>query len=628
MKKPKSNREGINPVIGVVLMIVVVVIISISVYMWTYKFTEEKQVEAPQEKILLESTEGNTAYIRNLSENDVIIDRIYINSKVDDVNILIPKGEVKKINFNAENGDKIQIVTEKGTKVIFHYIGEGTENVNMMPIADADGPYSVNEGSSIVLDGTGSNDPDGVITSYHWEITNDPTGAASLTNADTATPTFHAPFVSSDTDVEVELTVTDDNSATDTDTTTVTINNVPVCPHLYGWDGERYQFISSMIPNSILKRYESTYYHTADCLKLRDDHYDLILFEAVSEKAWINNVGLRVVDYPEDRKMVVSRSGEIYIVKNPQPVEGIDSYGNDVTSLLKEMDGKYWSSDLSTKDIQKELNDWIILKLPKPETPISEAKLLIAVRDSNLPDLALWSIMHYLLGTPNSEYVIHTLERETDLTSNFDNDFEDVLGIKIQYWNGTEWVTVNTVYPDSQQNPFDRVLQAVSLPLNKYGDNEIRILMTSGMTEIDYIAVDYSENVDINITDLQPVKAVKYSNSTRENVLNKIRKIDDSYALLEQGDYIHYTFDTSGLNPIEKGYARSFVAYVGGYYYITGPEVPKNKFYNLFWAENLVKSPDKFLQWLIVRYLHPENYSYRKYYYMDAVAPPFPIEDN
>jgi uncharacterized membrane protein len=105
--------------------------------------------------------------------------------------------------------------------------------VNLPPTADAGGPYSVQKNENIELDGTGSSDSDGTIVAYSWTITDDPTGEASLTDSDTATPVFHAPSVESDTEVTVELTVEDDDGATDTDTATVTVRVAGVGPSQY-----------------------------------------------------------------------------------------------------------------------------------------------------------------------------------------------------------------------------------------------------------------------------------------------------------------------------------------------------------------------------------------------------------
>ncbi|KXA88974.1 hypothetical protein AKJ61_03830, partial [candidate division MSBL1 archaeon SCGC-AAA259B11] len=101
-----------------------------------------------------------------------------------------------------------------------------------IPYADADGPYTVDEGHTKALDGTGSYDPDGDGLTYEWTIEDDPTGDASLSDADTATPTFDAPAsIESDKDVTVELTVWDKDTShpeneARSDTTTVTVNNL------------------------------------------------------------------------------------------------------------------------------------------------------------------------------------------------------------------------------------------------------------------------------------------------------------------------------------------------------------------------------------------------------------------
>jgi len=41
---------------------------------------------------------------------------------------------------------------------------------NREPVSDAGGPYNVDEGSSITLDGSGSSDPDGTIAEYSWDL--------------------------------------------------------------------------------------------------------------------------------------------------------------------------------------------------------------------------------------------------------------------------------------------------------------------------------------------------------------------------------------------------------------------------------------------------------------------------
>lgn len=89
------------------------------------------------------------------------------------------------------------------------------------PLADANGPYDVDEGSSIQLDGSGSYSPDLDPITFSWSPTAFATGS-SLTDAGTSTPTFHA---ADDGAHVVTLTASDDDGA-DADDTTVQVHNV------------------------------------------------------------------------------------------------------------------------------------------------------------------------------------------------------------------------------------------------------------------------------------------------------------------------------------------------------------------------------------------------------------------
>jgi murein DD-endopeptidase MepM/ murein hydrolase activator NlpD len=96
--------------------------------------------------------------------------------------------------------------------------------VNTAPTAAAGGPYQVNEGSIIQLNGSGSSDPHNAVLSYTW------TPAANLDDASIAMPTYTA---LDDAIENLTLTVSDlggDVTAatelTDDDETTLTVLNV------------------------------------------------------------------------------------------------------------------------------------------------------------------------------------------------------------------------------------------------------------------------------------------------------------------------------------------------------------------------------------------------------------------
>lgn len=98
-------------------------------------------------------------------------------------------------------------------------------SANLPPTADAGTDITVQQGQTVILDGSGSEDSDGRIVAYHWEQTDGT--AVSLSSAASVQPSFTAP---SPGILKFELTVTDDGGLKDTDQITVTITDTQYPP--------------------------------------------------------------------------------------------------------------------------------------------------------------------------------------------------------------------------------------------------------------------------------------------------------------------------------------------------------------------------------------------------------------
>jgi hypothetical protein len=97
-------------------------------------------------------------------------------------------------------------------------------SVNLPPVADAGPDQIVNEGDTVILDGSNSSDPDDSIASYLWTQTGGP--AVTLSDPAAAQPTFSAPVVGSGgASLTFRLRVTDGFGLEATDTCIVTITN-------------------------------------------------------------------------------------------------------------------------------------------------------------------------------------------------------------------------------------------------------------------------------------------------------------------------------------------------------------------------------------------------------------------
>jgi len=93
---------------------------------------------------------------------------------------------------------------------------------NQPPTADAGADQTVDEGDSVTLDASGSDDSDGDQLGYSWTQTGGP--SVTLSDAAVAQPTFTAPDVGSETTLTFEVEVSD-GQASDIDTVNVTVQD-------------------------------------------------------------------------------------------------------------------------------------------------------------------------------------------------------------------------------------------------------------------------------------------------------------------------------------------------------------------------------------------------------------------
>jgi len=93
---------------------------------------------------------------------------------------------------------------------------------NLPPTADAGGPYTVDEGGAVILDGSLSSDPEGGPLTYAWDLDND----GQYDDSTDVSPSFSAANLDGPSSHTVKVEVTDPEGETDTDEATVNVDNV------------------------------------------------------------------------------------------------------------------------------------------------------------------------------------------------------------------------------------------------------------------------------------------------------------------------------------------------------------------------------------------------------------------
>ena len=95
---------------------------------------------------------------------------------------------------------------------------------NQPPVAVAGNDQTVTAGDTVTLDGSGSNDPDGSISTWNWSVIS---GNVTLQSTGVSSVQFQAPQVATTTTVTLRLTVTDNQQATSFDDVVITVTGNP-----------------------------------------------------------------------------------------------------------------------------------------------------------------------------------------------------------------------------------------------------------------------------------------------------------------------------------------------------------------------------------------------------------------
>ncbi|HKP82984.1 MAG TPA: FG-GAP-like repeat-containing protein [Pyrinomonadaceae bacterium] len=134
------------------------------------------------------------------------------------------------------------------------------------------------------------------------------------------------------------------------------------CPFLFAFNGKQMEFVKDSVPwssaiglrintlgTASVEATEEWYKIGRDQLAPRDGYYDLRITAELWETYYYDHLSLMVVDHPQDtdifvdeRFVIPAAKLEITTVSTPRKVKrAVDDQGQDVTSIINTVDGKY-----------------------------------------------------------------------------------------------------------------------------------------------------------------------------------------------------------------------------------------------------------------------------------------------
>jgi Tfp pilus assembly protein PilF len=371
------------------------------------------------------------------------------------------------------------------------------------------------------------------------------------------------------------------------------------CPYLYTWNGERFEFVTDFMGGGEMGYLEEPGHYNqpdpeeyvrirSDQLKEKDGRFELRVTNELEEAMFVDRLQLLVVAHPSGTEVYPNegmsdppKPYKLFVTHGARPpLSALDEHGHDVLDLISRMDRR-WPDDFKLDRIRGYGDEHsLTMKLAEPKVQSPKSKVVPPPKPTVLlltgwTDYA-WSSDN-VAATQAGKVMQAPALQVKDARGNWRTVIADI-GIPV---GRPQTVTVD--------------LTGKFLSTNR----EVRIV-TNMRVYWDQILVDTSNGTSpTQITRLDPERAdlhwrgfsaevtpdgrepfgynyervsfaspwkVMTGHYTREGDIRELlRKSDDMFAICRTGDEISLSFDASRLEPLPKGWTRTFLLYADGF---------------------------------------------------------------
>lgn len=334
------------------------------------------------------------------------------------------------------------------------------------------------------------------------------------------------------------------------------------CPFIYSFNGEKYVFDAEPYGGATCQGLKRTEWSGLEHLSEVDGKYKIMITNEVDETQYTDEIKLVVVDHPEGVKVAPDESGKIHTISQPIiPVNAVDGKGRDLMKYISENDWIFWQSRTEGRDPDKkeDLKDELIFEFPKPDGA-TKAKLLFNGCNT------LWGsqmVKRFLDLYGNEVYKYY------DDVNNFGpsyyylmnwNSREELFRLHIQVETDNGWKSKGTIVGGG---PFVSEDKIYTFDISDVPGNNLKIKLTPPVAfwMINYLAVDYSMDFPIQVTEIEATEAFDHKG---QDVREILAEKDNNYLIMPNiGDYAELIFESPAHN---SDMERSVILKASGYY--------------------------------------------------------------
>lgn len=334
------------------------------------------------------------------------------------------------------------------------------------------------------------------------------------------------------------------------------------CPFIYSFDGRHYVFDAEPYGGAICQGLERTEWCGLEHLREADGLYRVLITNELDESQYTDELKLVVVDHPRGVKVAPDAAGKIHAFVQPvAPLSAVQDQEKDILNLVVEKDFNVWESKYEDKlsSRKEDLRDELVFEFAKPRDA-QKAKLLVNASTDFWGSLVAKEFLT-LFGNKISDWYSAVNARGPEfhkLMSWYLREELYLLQVKVE--TPTGWTPRGIIYGGG---PFVSEDKAYVLDIGDVPGETLRIKLAppTQFWNIDFLAVDYSEDMEVDVMEIAPAAAGDRNDLA---VVDLLAANDDRFFVMPRtGDSAELIFPAPAGRP---GFDRSIFLKAGGYY--------------------------------------------------------------
>ena len=328
------------------------------------------------------------------------------------------------------------------------------------------------------------------------------------------------------------------------------------CPFVSAYDGNNFSLQGEIYGGAIYPQLARHDYMPLKMSPLADGTLQLKISNELQERQFTDMAELWVITHDKNAKVFADEKGNLYYIAAPQtPITANLNQQKDVTASLQTTGDNemLYMDDTAVANASNE----VVMKFNKPGTA-KNGKLLLNLKNSYFLDL-LYGELAKGFGNQYGTYIKNQRSKPAAELLKWVKDQQIPLEVSVKTKSGWQKITdITTIGPVATRN----IVIPVKLPETTDAFTEIRLSSGFLFWEIDYAAIDYSEDNSFTVQKILPSKA---TDELERNVLPDLEKEDGIYlAQPNIGNTATMVYNLAAQNDASK--TQSYILHTKGYY--------------------------------------------------------------